>query len=342
MTKPTVLPADVRRLLSAVGLRLHNGESVRTEIHPAIAALSKLPPTTISQAARAIADIAKLHRWRPERPFFESLFRRRLSDKEQLLQLPQLAYLFLFHSDGRTREAALQRISGGLPSPFLYTAVAYRLNDWAEPVRAAAFACAQRCFPLTAPEVIAAAAEALLLRQDSWGRWGKEREVIDAAFGRPDVASSLASLLCQARTGPASRILRSVLKRDAMDQHLQTLAAEAAQPPVRALAVQALATGKATWVAGTEWKWIDKSMGRRLRVPGYESRELSPIADPARVIELAARDRSAVVRRTALAALIGDYLDTEQAKAIATQLQADTSPSVRERAQFVLCKRKQT
>jgi hypothetical protein len=127
-----------------------------------------------------------------------------------------------------------------------------------------------------------------------------------------------------------------------MDRHLQRLASEAVQPPVRAIAVQALATGQVSWIAGIEWKWVDKSMGRRLQVPRYEFRKLSLDINCVRVLESAARDRSAVVRRTVLAALIGHYLDTEQAKDIATLLQADASPSVRERAQFILSIPEQT
>jgi hypothetical protein len=187
--------------------------------------------------------------------------------------------------------------------------------------------------------VIAATAETLLLRQDSWGRWGKEREPIDEAFVRPDVAASLATLLCEARTGPASRILRCALKRDAMDRHLQTLAIEAVQPPVRALAVHTLARGKASWIAGTTWKWVDKSTGRQIRVPSHKFREFYPTADRKRVIETAALDRSATVRRAALDALIEQCSDGEQGEAIATRLQFDNSASVRERAEFILSRR---
>lgn len=336
MTKPSVLPAGVEQSLSALGLQLEAGQSVKAQLPAAIAALATLSPTTISRSAPAIRDAARLHHWRPQRTFWETLFATSLSDKEQLLQLPGLAYLFVFHGDGRIREAALQRMTGGLPNPFFYAAVAIRLNDWADPVRAAALACALRCFPLTAPEVIAATAESLLLRHDSWGRWGAEKEVLEDAFARPDVAAALANLICEARTGPASRILRLVLKRDAMDRYLQTFAVEASQPAVRALAVQTMAGGKAGWISGTEWKWIDKSRGLRILVPTYEFRALSCIADRASLIEAAAADRFAAVRRAALDALIEDSPDREQAKAIAARLQSDKSPSVSERARFIL------
>lgn len=341
MTKTSVLPAQVEQSLFALGRRLKKGESVRCEVPGVIAALSTLPALTISRAARAINVSAELHSWRPEPPLFEALVRRRLSDKEQLLQLPELAYLFLFHSDGRIREAALQRINGGLITAFWFAAVAFRLNDWADPVRAAALACARRCFPLTAPEVIAAAAEALLLRKDSWRRWSREKEAVDAVFGRPDVARCLASMICHARTGPASRMLRTLLKGGAMDSFLPTLAREALQPAVRAVAVHVLTSGKVTWIAGTEWKWVDKSMGQRLRVPICETRELAPSVDGTGVIEPAACDRSVIVRRAALAALIEHHLNSRQAVETATRLQADSNASVREKAQFILARQEQ-
>src|SRR5205823_12364321 len=138
----------------------------------------------------------------------------------------------------------------------------------------AALACAQRCFPLTEPQVIAAAAAALLLRKDSWGRWNSEREAVDGAFSRPDVGARLADDLARALTGPASRVLRAALMHDTLDHHLRTLATDAKQPSVRALAVQTIANGRASWPAGMEWKWIDKSMGKRVRVPKFNSRDL--------------------------------------------------------------------
>jgi hypothetical protein len=259
---------------------------------------------------------------------------------EQLLKLPELPYLFLFHYDGRMREAALHRISGELPSPFLFAAVALRLNDWAEPVRAAALACAERCFPLTPPDVVAGAATAVLLRHDSWGRWDREREVVEAAFARPDVGAGLADVLVNAETGPASRMLRAALKHDALDLHLQRLATEARQPSVRAVAVQTLADGRASWPAGSEWKWVDKSMGERIRVPKFGSRDIAALASRESVVRAAALDRSALVRRASLDALIRYSPGTEEARELAARLAMDPSRSVRERAAFILSRRK--
>ena len=342
MTKPGVLPAELEQVLARIGQRLDKGGSVAAELPSAVDGISRLPATAISQAAPAIANAARLYRWRPEPSLFEALYRRRLTDKEQLLHLPDLKYLFLFHHDGRIREASLQRITGGLPSAFLLAAVAWRLNDWVGSVRAAAFACAKRCFPLTLADVVANAATALLLRQDSWGRWHGERQVLDAAFERSDVAARLADLLVEARTGPASRILRMALKRVGLDPHLERLAAEATQPSVRATAVQTLADGRASWPSGTEWKWTDKSMGQGIHVARLEFREIQCPCNASTVICVAALDKSAIVRRAALDAIIRHGLGSNEAQELAIRLKGDASPSVRERAAFILSRHEAT
>jgi hypothetical protein len=190
--------------------------------------------------------------------------------------------------------------------------------------------------------VVAGAAAALLLRQHSWGRWGKEREAIDAAFARTDVATQFTADLIEAETGPASRILRFLLRYDAVDQHLERLAAEAKQPSVRTLAVQTIADMRASWLAGMEYKWVDKSMGLRKRVPRFEFRDISLPLAGANAIKTAALDKSAVVRRASLDALIRHRPESKEAQELASRLKMDGSPSVRERAEFILSQHAQT
>ncbi|EJT03364.1 hypothetical protein RCCGE510_19989 [Rhizobium sp. CCGE 510] len=253
-----------------------------------------------------------------------------------MLRLPDLRYLFIFHRDGRMREAALQRITGALESPFLFAAVAMRLNDWAQPVRFAAFACAKRCFPLTSAEVIADAAASLVLHQDSWGRWGVERQAMETTLARPDVAEELARILCEGQIGPVSRIFRLVLKNSSIDPHLPQLAANARQPWVRAVAVRAIADMRAAWLVGMEWQWIDKSMGRRARAPRFDFRDIRLSFDKAGVVRAAASDASPIVRRAALTAVIQHWRGCKEAQELALKLISDPSPSVRERAVFIL------
>ncbi len=341
MSKASVLPPDVSQTLAAVGQRLENSHSVEAELPAAVAGISALPLAILSKADRAIAMAARLYERRPP-SLVERLSRRRVSDAEQLRKLPDLSYLFLFHNIGQIREAALRRIEEGLPSPFLFAAVVLRLNDWARPVRSAAFECAQRCFPMTPPEVIAEAATDLLLRQDSWQRWDSEREVVDTAFARPDVSARLADLILNAQTGPASRVLRAALKQDVLDPYLECLAGQAKQPSVRALAVRTIAEMKASWHAGSEWKWIDKSMGERVRVPVLASRALTLRPPRQAIVAAAALDRSALVRRAALDAVIPHPFSGDQMRELAGRLTSDPSRSVRERAVFILSRHPET
>lgn len=336
MTKSDILPPNLEKTLAAVGERLHSGRSVKAELPAVLAHMFALPAASISQADPAIATAANLTRWRPKPAWYDKLFWLHLSDREQLLRLPDLRYLFIFHRDGRMREAALQRITGALESPFLFAAVAIRLNDWAQPVRVAAFACAKRCFPLTSAEVIANAAASLVLHQDSWGRWGVERQAMEVTLTRPDVGEELVRILCEWQTGPVSRIFRLLLKNSSMDPHLPHLAADARQPWVRAVAVQAIADMRAAWLVGREWQWIDKSMGRRTRTPKFDFRDIKLSIDQAGVIRAAASDPSPIVRRAALTAVIQHWDGSREGQELALMLRSDPSPSVRERAAFIL------
>jgi hypothetical protein len=333
-----LLPTELRQLLTAVGTHLSKGESVAAELPAVISAMSALPAATISQSALQIATTAKLFRQRAESSWSQKLFRQPLTDKEQLLKLPNLQYLFLFHFDGRIREISLRRINEGLPSPFWFAAICLRLNDWADPVRKAALSCAERCFPLTTPDVIADGAVRLVLSQHTWGRWSDERAAVDAALQRPDVAERMADIICDAQTGPVSRILRLLLKHDAIDIHLARLAANARQPAVRAMAFQVIVDMKASWPVGWDWKWIDKSFGQRVKVPSLNFRDLKHDLDRLAFVRSAALDKAAIVRRAALDALIRHFRGTDAAKELAERLLTDPNASVRERASFILSK----
>lgn len=333
-----ILPAELTRLLAIAGKHLEKGESVATELPALIAEMYTLPALTINKAASQIAAGARLFIRHKQPSWTQKLLQQSATDSEQLSKLPNLQYLFLFHYDGRIREASLQRMDAGLQSPFWFAAVCLRLNDWAEPVRKAAFSCALRCFPITAPEVIAEGAARLTLSQYSWGRWGYERAAIDEALDRPDVIEQIAKIICEGQTGPISRVLRLLLKNNAIDTYLPRLAVNARQPAVRAMAVQVLAVMKASWPVGWEWKWIDKSMGQRVRVPTFASRDILLDVDRANLIHVAASDRAAMVRRAALDALICRCLTTDEAMQVANRLRTDPNASVRERAEFIISK----
>ncbi|KQP40158.1 hypothetical protein [Methylobacterium sp. Leaf106] len=331
---PSPLSPELQAALARVlGRRADHGLAA-PDLDRIVDLLGEVPPERITTADAAIAYAAGLHREPP--PSRWRWFGKPRTDAELLAQSPDLALLFLFHRDGRMREAALARLSGGLPSPFLFAAVAWRLNDWSAPVRTAAVACARRCFPLTPPEVVARCAAALHLQRLGWSRWSGERAVLDEAFGRPDVAARLADLLIGQMTGPVARVLRAVSRTPALDPYLLRVAAEAVQPAARAAALSLLVEGKASWPVGRDWQWVDKSIGRRRLVFVYDVRPLTVAPGLDTVIAQSIADRSAAVRRVALEGAMYRLKGRPEARTYATRLLGDRSPSVRERAEFIL------
>jgi hypothetical protein len=334
----SALPESFRGILRRVGQTLEEQRPLGHECDGVLDCLNALAPSTINMAEREIADLANLKRWRREIPFLKRAFSRRISDIDQLNQRSDLKYLFLFHRDGMVREQALRRIRDPLPSAFLFAAIAWRLNDWVPEVRQAAADCGARCFVRTPADCIAQAALTLLARESSWGRWSGERDILALAFARPDVGDALACQLQSLATGPLSRIMNYALKYDSLDRHLDVLARKAAQPAIRATAAQTLIDGYAQWQSGWAWTWIDKPMGLRRREPVFATRPLTGSSPRMQWIETSVADRSAMVRKMALQALIRHKVDPLDARRIAEPYLKDASAPVRERAEFIVNK----
>ncbi len=121
-----------------------------------------LEPGILLDGRVPLADIVRFGAERREEK------RRNLLQK--LRDASDLAWLVLFHADGRWRELALDRITEPPRSMFRFIAITLRPNYWVGQVRAAAVACARRLFPATNPAVIADAAPELLLRRRKWSR----------------------------------------------------------------------------------------------------------------------------------------------------------------------------
>ncbi len=204
------------------------------------------------------------------------------------------------------------------------------------PVRIAAAECAKRVFPLTAADVIAPAAVVLLSRENSWKRWTNERAVLLDTLNRADVASALADAIMKKQTGGLTEVLRRALQNSGLDPYLEQLASEAAQPALRAVALQALIEGHVSWPSGFAWQWIDKSMGARRRVRTFGRRPLTRIVSRRLTILMGAADPSAAVKKVALDALTRYRADIPDAREIAEPLLHDRADSVRERAEFLL------
>lgn len=316
-------------------MKLEAGSRVDDEVRDAIAQMADLSPALAVRLDSHIAAAGEL--W--YRPTGSRLLPRlwgRVSDAEQLLRTPLLEYIFLFHRDGRLREAALNRVNGGIPSAFLFAAICWRLNDWAAPVRKAAVRCAERCFPATDPAIIASALSDLLYRKDSWSRWQAERQMFDEQLARPDVAACLAAIIVERPTGAMARLLRLVARTPCLDGHLEDIFRSAVQPSVRAAALAMLLNAEAIWPAGRSWQWIDKSMGLRRWAMSFERRPIDVSIPVDELLRLGSEDRSSMVRGIALSGAIRHRRGTALERDYAIKLRDDRSRPVRDRAQFIL------
>ncbi len=325
-----VLPPPLKAAVEAVGRDLAKGWVDRAAVAELLPDLAALPPARVATVNREILIAARL--------WDESLrlgFIGHPTHKAILADVPGLEWLFLFHSDGRVREAALMKIGGPLVTPFQVASVIYRLNDWVSQVRQAAGRCAGRIVAVTPAIVLAEAGLHLTGSTAEWGRWGDAEEVFFAMIGRPDVATELIRALAEGGYGGEVRLFRQALRRDTLDAYLPELAATARQPSVRALALQCLVERRARWVTGWDYVRVDFLFGRKRRRPALAERPIKTDLDPMPLIEAGARDPSAPVRRVAADALITlrDQLTGEE-PALAL-LEADPRETIRERIAFV-------
>lgn len=332
----SALPADLRKLLNSVGNLLKHGSDIEKVFQPIPAMLDEIGAEVLTSAEADIVRYARLHRYSYEPSLAARLFGREKTHSDQLNRVARLEHLFIFHRDGRLREAALRKFNGPVSSPFMFAALSWRLNDWVAQVRTAAVECAARCFPQTDPLVVARAARVLFSRRGNWGRWDTEREVIDAVLCRPDVVSALATLVIRRRTGPNPTVLRAAMRDPTIDSELPRIAANAVQPAARAVAYQALITGEANWPQGWRWRWIDKTMGKRRKETAFASRPITIEASPETYILQALADPSGIVRSAAMSGLIRNRDTITNVEEIARRFIKDPARGVRERAEFIL------
>ncbi|MBM1173004.1 hypothetical protein [Microvirga arabica] len=335
----SVLPPDLQRAVARLGEV--SAELVDEEALSAfVLGLHQLPVDAYPQAAKEIHLKGRLyHQPGRKRTHFLSLVWPTKTESNLLRQHSLLKFFYLFHGSGYLREAALKALDGPLESPFLFTCVAYRLNDWVKEVRQEALACAERAFPQTSPDIVAKAAFILLARVRDWHRWSEEAVILEETFSRPDVMECLASLLVTAATGPVGKALTFALRHQEMDHYLLQIFQAAIQPSVRALALRTLIEGRALWPEGLRKEWIDKSMGRFKLAVAYGER---PIARPASLDSLivqGAADQAAMVRRVAADGLVRYRASLNEVDQLTQKFAVDRSASVRERAIFILKER---
>jgi hypothetical protein len=342
------LPAPFFVLLESVLDQLQHRAPKREVVRRFVSALSALPPSDINLVYSAFAwshyDWFHLARPRWIHRVFGGLFRSAppaltpLSYREvaiaQMRHAPELATLFLFSANGYVRESALARIQTA-DSAFVLAAIAYRLNDWAAPVRRAATGCTKRVFAQADPEVVAEAALFLLDRKSHWRRTDADAVVLDQAFARPDVVTCLIGRIATEQTAVVHQVFTHVLMSGLVDDRLLAIAQEASSAAVRATAFRTLIDGQATRRMGYDRQWIDKSFNISRRIPKFQSRPIERPAPLDRILELAARDRSAAVRRIAADGLVRHRRAVVDVDGLARLLREDRSRAIRQRIAFI-------
>ncbi len=305
--------------------------------------IASTSPLTWEDVSR---KLAALSRARPEdvihvgpelcAPLFRQYTDARPRAMALMRQHPRLAWLLIFHSNGRVREPALRALTEPPATASEFIAITLRLNDWVSVVRASAREAASRLFPLTSPDVVAAAAPYLLARRFMWTRWDDESGVLDDALARPDVAEHLSGSIGELRTGPGGSILRMAARFPSLDPYLPDLVRHARHPSVRAVALDMLVSGQARWTTGFDWAWVDKTYGIRKRVAVTATRPLSRTHDVETLIRDALTDRFAAVRKVAADALYEKRGTIGDALMLARSMLGDPSRAVRERAEFLV------
>lgn len=346
-----ILSPSLSAKLAALAARPAHSETGDT-LDEILTELADLPAHVVVRVGREIATTARLGWWQLEKrpiqivPTQDAPSFSRLkyllglpwvpSDNELLAANPDFAWLFLFHPSGYVREAALHYIDAPPKASFFLAALALRLNDWVVIVRHAAKRCLAKISRNVSANIAADAALYLLERRFVWGRWRNEASILDLMFARDDVLAALAIRLATKPTGPLAICLRHALRYPGMDQYLPQLAAAAVQPAVRALAYQCLISGKATWIAGFEWAWIDKVYGLRRRVPKLETRIIQIDRPAIDFVKEGVRDKSSFVRRIVADGMIAMRPQIPDDEALIARLAQDRSAAVRSRADFLL------
>lgn len=334
--KSSVLPERLQQLVQELSARLVRNEPIIDEARRFTEMTAAMLPAAIASAASEIPVFGRFYYRHPIGPRFWRSVCPVGIEREALDATPALTWLYIFHGDGRLRESALHRIADPPPNAFLFAALAYRLNDWAEPVRIAAQACARRVFPQTPSSVVATAALYLLTQRQHWKRWGAEAAALDAALFRPDVVDRLASIFRAEPADALSSAMRQILRSLDIDRHLPDLFGCAAQPAIRAIALQSLIERRGMWPVGFRQEWLDKSLGRSRRVLAFEERPIEHAVPLAELVSAGAADRSAVVRKLAADALIKHADVLSGLQETATKLLHDPSPAIRERMSFYI------
>lgn len=248
---------------------------------------------------------------------------------------PGMAALFLHDPNGWHRDAALLRLD--VPAtPFDLAALLARLDDWVPDLRRLAETRLARLAPRVPAESIA---QVLIARQgridSAWRISPVGHRLWQELVARDDVQERLLAHFLSDQGRQIRQVFLRRAEAQAGDAHLPRLAREAAHPSIRASALWWLMDGQVSYASP-----------RPALVPGHgwqpvaARRPLGIPSDPAGLMQAAARDRSAQVRKVA-AEMLRRYAQTDPgaAQALARQLADDRNSGVRARARWFLAPR---
>ena len=210
----------------------------------------------------------------------------------------------LFNPSGYRRELAVRGLSSAT-SPLLLAIFIRRLNDWVPQVRDAARVSTHSLTSKCSPVVVAEALWMLIPFRSTWERLTTvDTFAFDAILNSNDVFDSLCARIQRESAGPMLQILQHITKFEKTDCKLQELATLAISPHVRRVALKSLIEGRVEWIAGWSWRWIDKVYNRKERVPVVRTRLIDAPVPYDEALQLAASDRSVIVRRLVTTILI--------------------------------------
>ncbi|MEP3847905.1 MAG: hypothetical protein ABJM43_21395 [Paracoccaceae bacterium] len=242
---------------------------------------------------------------------------------------PNLALLAIHAADGHLRECAVKLAP--MDDTAALTALLLRCNDWAAPVRTAAFARLEAVLPRLSQADLVPLCLFVLDRVTRWERGGADAAQMFAALRDWPIIVKTAFL--ETTTGPLTRSLRQLLRSPDYDWALPELALNARSAFVRAVAVETLLTGHARWTEGYDWVWHDKVFNLRRKVPRRCKRVVEVSSTTrAMVLRHAGQDQSAKLR-----SLVADYLITvgaPEGDKLVTLLASDKAKTVQDRMAF--------
>jgi len=295
-------------------------------LHEILQASADLPLSSLDTSERQI------------RSAFGYLFFSQKIDEEVT---PELAWLYLSHWDGYSRETAIRRLNVFAPNSVLLAILIRRLNDWVPQVQAAARQVLPSVVAASDPDDVVDALFAILPNWSSWQRIEPDsRQIVLDLMGQPRWTKEYKTKLIAVESGGLSRVFAQLGRSPVLDVHLADISQHSIQSAIRNKAYQSMLSSEMSWVEGRKWQWTDLKYCKGREQPVVASRSLSFTYPLLETLNAAVADRSVMVRRLAAQSLINrlDLLGRQDAFALAERLIRDAAPSVVERGEFVLKK----